>query len=288
MNSYDLRKRDAELPKHRAELMRAIEADLCHDKHVLGVFYGGSIGADNEDLYSDIDLRIVVEDHQFEDYRTNKKERAHRWGSVLFFEDFPYAPYTIAHFDSFIKVDSFYYKKEDLTPSIWLQEIKIAHDPHDFLQKLQKRSQAITYEPSKVDVEIWRTKFVSYAHELYRRVRRGEFYYALQIIDSMRYSVVLGWLMEAGIRPNSFGDWARLEGERSPLTTEQQRLLVTWHCDRDPERLLSTGRAMYPEFLRLHENLVEKLRFADHMEQMEELLDMGIPSQCAPKNRAKE
>ena len=35
------RERDAFLPKHRQELMEAIELDLINDENVLAVFYGG-------------------------------------------------------------------------------------------------------------------------------------------------------------------------------------------------------------------------------------------------------
>src|SRR5690625_2291598 len=101
--------------------MENIEQDLSNDDQVLAVYYGGSIGNRNTDLYSDIDLRIVVNDDHFEEYRINKKQRAKKWGNVLFFEDFPWSTYSIAHYDTFIKVDTFYYRMKDIQPSIWLQ-----------------------------------------------------------------------------------------------------------------------------------------------------------------------
>lgn len=77
-------KRDGELPLQRKKLMRTIEQDLVADKNVLAVFYGGSIGKESTDLYSDIDLRVVVRDAVFEKFRENKKKRAANWGQVLF------------------------------------------------------------------------------------------------------------------------------------------------------------------------------------------------------------
>ena len=38
------KERDFCLPKHRQELMEAIELDLISDENVLAIFYGGSIG----------------------------------------------------------------------------------------------------------------------------------------------------------------------------------------------------------------------------------------------------
>ncbi|MFP3340703.1 hypothetical protein R0J91_22200, partial [Micrococcus sp. SIMBA_131] len=55
-------KRDIEIPRHRQNLSDAIERDLLTDENILAVFYGGSIGNQSSDMYSDIDLRVVVKD----------------------------------------------------------------------------------------------------------------------------------------------------------------------------------------------------------------------------------
>jgi hypothetical protein len=65
---------------------------------------------------SDID----VKDEVYEEYRLDKKLRSKNWGKVLFFEDFPWSTYSIAHYDTFIKVDTFYYKVKDIQPSVCL------------------------------------------------------------------------------------------------------------------------------------------------------------------------
>lgn len=65
--------RDVSLPKQRAKLLNAIEEDVINDKNVLAVYYGGSIANQSTDVYSDIDLRIVVRDEVFEEYVSNKK-----------------------------------------------------------------------------------------------------------------------------------------------------------------------------------------------------------------------
>lgn len=108
------RSRDLEIPQHRQSLITAIESDLVKDSNVLAVYYGGSVGSRSTDLYSDIDLRIVVKDEVFEEYRLNKKKRAKNWGEVLFFEDLPRATHSVAHYKGFIKVDSFYYKMKNI------------------------------------------------------------------------------------------------------------------------------------------------------------------------------
>lgn len=67
------RERDLALPKQRETLLNTIKKDLLNDENVLGVFLGGSIANNNTDLYSDIDLRIVVKDDLYEKYRKIKK-----------------------------------------------------------------------------------------------------------------------------------------------------------------------------------------------------------------------
>lgn len=249
--------RDDHLPKRRQYLMNAIEKNVLNDKNVLAVFYGGSIGKQNTDLYSDIDLRIVVKDDVFEEYRSRKKERAKKWGTVLFFEDFPWTTYSIAHFDCFIKVDTFYYKKNDLQPSVWLQPIKIVHDPEAIVEPVRQESLQLSYSPTAVEVEIWRTKFFAYVHEIYRRLMRNEIYYALSCVDNIRFSMTTGWYMLTGNQPNTFGDWSKIEGERSLLTDWQLNLLEQWHSSRDPHEIFSVMKSIVHEFKKVHKKLCE-------------------------------
>lgn len=251
--------RDAELPKHRQLIKEAIEQDLLNDKQVIAVFYGGSIGNGNTDNYSDIDLRIVVKDEAYEHYRQQKRERASEWGKVLFYEDVAYTNYSVAHFDCFVKVDTFYYRKKDLQPSVWLKNIEIVRDSSGLLEEILEKSMVLSYEFTAEDVEFWRTKFFAYLHEAYRRVMRNEIYYALRCLDNLRFSIVTAWYMEAGIQPNAFVDWARVEGERSPLQPWQLTLLKRWSSNRETSEIMNVIHNMVPEFKRLHRSLCNQV-----------------------------
>ncbi|MBD7963478.1 aminoglycoside 6-adenylyltransferase [Fictibacillus sp. Sa2CUA10] len=237
--------------------MRTIEQDLVADKNVIAVFYGGSIGKESTDLYSDIDLRVVVRDAVFEKFRENKKKRAANWGKVLFNEDFPWTNYSIAHYDSFIKVDTFYYKKKDLQPSIWMQHLKIVYDPEGHVNSIRQQSLQLSYLPSKEEVEIWRTKFFAYVHEFYRRIMRSELSYAKQCLENVIYSMVSGWYMNAGLQPNTFGDWSKVEGMRSTLAEWQRMLLSEWRYKSNEEDMLRVLKNILPEFQILHKELCE-------------------------------
>jgi len=270
------RKRDLEIPKHRQTLLNTIEQDLLSDGNVLAVFYGGSIGNQNTDLYSDIDLRVVVKDEVFENYRLNKKQRAENWGRILFFEDFPWATHSIAHYDTFIKVDTFYYKMKDIQSSVWLKNIKIVLDADGLVNDVLEKSMSLSYIPSAQEVEIWRTKFFSNVHEAYRRAMRKEIYYALNRLDHLRLSMTTAWYMESGIQPNTYGDWAKLEGERSELQDWQLILLSKWQSSREPNEILNVIKSIIPEFIKTHKKLCEKIGIDENPERIDEILDLVL------------
>ncbi len=206
--------RDAKLNEKRQIIKNAIKQDLIIDKNILAFFYGGSVARGNSDIYSDLDLRILVKDDAFETYRRNKKERAKHWGEVLYYEDFPWAAHTVAHYKSFVKVDAFYYKQRDLKPSLYLkEEADIIYDPYDIVKKMWESSQELFYTVSIEEFEIWRSKFFAHTHEVYRRVMRNEIYYALHSLDMMRWSVASGWKMEKNKIPNAPGRLVKVRRE---------------------------------------------------------------------------
>jgi hypothetical protein len=270
------KERDVELPKYRQKLLEAIEHDLLNDNQVLAVFYGGSIGNQNTDVYSDIDLRVVVKDEVFEDYRKNKKQRASKWGNVLFYEDFPWTSYSVAHFDCFVKVDTFYYKSQSIQPSVWLKNIHIVYDPSGYMNEIQEKSMSLLYVPTVEEIELWRTKFFAYVHEAYRRVMRNEIYYALHCLDNLRLSIVTAWYMEAGIQPNTFGDWARIEGNRSKLQDSQLDLLESWSCNREPTEIINVIKSMVLEFKRVHSTLCDQNGVEENPNWIDKILNKVI------------
>ena len=267
--------RDINLPSERKKLMDAIEADVKNDPDIVGSFYGGSIANENEDNYSDIDLRIIVKEQAFEQCRWKKKGRAKKWGEVLFYEDFPWAPYSIAHFKNFIKVDTFYYKEKDLQPTLYLKNMKVIHDPDGILIQVHKLSNTQTYTFSQEELDVWRGKVYAYLHETYRRVMRNEFNYAFSMLEALRFSVVTGWLTENEIPANNFGDWSKIEGSRSPLTERQLTLLASWDSpSRDKKEILNLAKAIFTEFKLVHHKICEKYNLNEELEVMLEVEKM--------------
>lgn len=66
------KERDFLLPSLRNVLLTKIQDDLLNDDNVLAFFYGGSVGNEMTDYFSDIDLRIVVDAARFQDFIQDK------------------------------------------------------------------------------------------------------------------------------------------------------------------------------------------------------------------------
>lgn len=102
-----------------------------------GIFLGGSIAAKSEDPFSDIDLRILLNDSYL------KKEFIQLFlddlSEIMFIETRT-TSYAVIHFNNFIKLDIFVYYKSDLMPNIWLQNIFIIFDKEGFLNELKNKA----------------------------------------------------------------------------------------------------------------------------------------------------
>ncbi|MFD2611433.1 nucleotidyltransferase domain-containing protein [Paenibacillus gansuensis] len=269
----DWKERDLGLPREREGLLQKVMEDLLQDPNVLGVFLGGSLAKDNPDLYSDIDLRVVVAPEQLDRYIRAKKQRPSAWGNVLFYEDIsPGAPFTIAHFDCFLKVDVFYYKPDDIQPSLWLQHMKIMKDWDGVLERVYEASGRLQYAPSLEEVEVWRGKVLAYIGEVYRRVRRKEWFYALTQINSLCWFIVNGWNMEADRMSGGGWDWSKLQGSRSPLESWQLELLEQWFAPSTAEEMIGVLNGITPEFLRLNQVLSARVGLAEEREMCEQVI----------------
>ena len=196
---------------------------------------------------------------------------------MLFYEDMnPQAPFTIAHYDNFLKIDLFIYTYSRLKPSIWLQGIKMIWDTTGDLRNILEESEKITYTVSQQEVEQWRGKIFSYVHEVYRRVMREEYYYALGQMHHIRSLIVNGWNMEVDRHSNEVWDWSKIEGERSQLEPWQLSLLSSWNCGRDQQDIMNTLHSMVPEMKRLHSVLCQKTGVDEQPEQFEIILNQVL------------
>jgi len=176
--------RDQELPKYRQKLLESALADLTKDKDVLAIYLGGSLAKENFDIYSDIDLHIIVTPETKKEFINDKQTRASKWGNVLFYEQSsPASPVVVTHFDCFIKVDSWYKTLDEVVPSIWLKGLKPVYDPLNILEPVIVEISKQTFTVESEDVSFWKNKVLAFLHETYRAYMRNEIYYALSNLD---------------------------------------------------------------------------------------------------------
>ncbi|WHX42422.1 aminoglycoside 6-adenylyltransferase [Mesobacillus sp. AQ2] len=266
------------LSRDRHEVLLKAVADFTGDEKVRAIYLGGSLAKGNYDNYSDIDLHIIVEDISLEDFIRNKRQRSLNWGNVLFFEDsHPDSPVVVAHFDSFVKADTWYKTKGQVKPSIWLKGLEVLYDPGDILTDIFEESSRIEIVLDSEAVEFWKGKILAFYHETYRAVMRKDWYYALANLDRVRWLIAGGWYMEAGNHlDSSYGVWSKVEGERSLLNERQLSLLAKWHCKREKEQILGALTLMFPEVMRLYRVLHKKAGLETDEEEFRRIIEMVL------------
>lgn len=269
--------RDLSLPRHRDILLKNALNDLTSDPNVLAIYQSGSLSKGNFDHYSDVDLHIVVTPDKKADFIKEKRNRATKWGNVLFYEGLSDSPVIVTHYDCFVKVDSWYKTPEEVVPSIWLGESEVHYDPHNLISLAIKESSNQVYQPSSDDVEFWRGKVIAYIHETYRAVMRDERYYAVANVDKVRWLIVSGWYMEMNQHLDSpYGIWTKIEGKgkRTKLSRWQLSLLESWDCSRNSNEIMKTMISMIPEFIRLNKHLSKKVQIEENEEHFRKIIEM--------------
>ncbi|CAH0292868.1 hypothetical protein SRABI84_04260 [Peribacillus simplex] len=270
--------RDAFLPKQRDILLENAFKDLSADTDVLAIYLAGSLAKGNDDNYSDIDLHTIVISERQADFLKRKRNRANNWGNVTFHEDYnPSSPYVVTHYNTFVKVDSWYHAPEEIVPSIWLKEVEVIYDPFNIMSHVIKESEKLVYKPSPNEVEHWRGKVLAFVHETYRAVMRREMLYALSNLDRIRWLIVSGWYMEMEEHVDvPYGVWTKIEGNRSKLDGTQLSLLESWDCGRNSNEIIKTLRRMIPEFLRLNKYLCTQVGVETNEDHIKRIMDMAI------------
>ncbi|RLQ89820.1 nucleotidyltransferase domain-containing protein [Planomicrobium sp. Y74] len=269
--------RDSQLPEVRGQLLNRIRNDLEQDPDVLAIYLAGSLAKGNADSYSDIDLHTLVKPEKLEGFIADKFGRAGKWGNVLFYEGIAVSPVIVSHFDCFVKVDSWYHTANEITPSIWMKDMKILYDPQGILEPVRKLSEEAVYKITPAEVEFWRTKVLAFIHETYRAGMRGEPYYALANLDSVRWLMAYGWYMEMNRHLDSpYQVWSKIEGSRSRLSEDQLQRLASWEAGRNPGSILTALEGISAEFTRLNKTLSERAGIDDNYEMVSRALRLVL------------
>lgn len=178
--------------QERGRILERMCDYFVHKADTMALFVRGSIAEGTADPWSDIDFAVVVRDASFERFCTERHSAPQQWGDLLFNSGAMGPNMCVSHFAPFIKVDVFYYCAADLSPSPWhARGLRILHDPHGVVRELCERSRRMSFraEPETVNRNI--NQALASAHEVLRRVERGELAYAQSILDSLRRNLAL-------------------------------------------------------------------------------------------------
>ncbi|HSP23246.1 MAG TPA: nucleotidyltransferase domain-containing protein [Planococcus sp. (in: firmicutes)] len=111
--------------------VQKITDSLCKDQRVKAIFLKGSMGRNEHDEHSDIDLYCLVEQEHEKEFLGNRLAHLQAYRPVIFQDDiFIVAPQLIAIYDDFLHIDLFTVTAETFSGKDFF---KVLHDPEDRL-----------------------------------------------------------------------------------------------------------------------------------------------------------
>jgi hypothetical protein len=172
----------------RDAILDRLIADFESRHGCLALFIRGSIPQGTSDAWSDIDATAVITPAEYDRFIADRFTAPSRWGELLYNSGATMGPFLcISHFRPFVKLDLFYWRPEDLHPSPhYALPLRVAFDKDGTISKLIEASRHLrfTADPTQVNASI--NQAISCAHEVLRRVERGELAYAQHILGELR------------------------------------------------------------------------------------------------------
>lgn len=117
------------------EAVKAISQSLMRDELVKAIFLKGSMGRDEYDEFSDVDLYCLVDEEDEALFLTKRLKHLESYRKILFYEDFfIIAPQIIAVFDNLLHVDLFTVTEKSFKEKDYFRTL---YDPEGRLTKFQ-------------------------------------------------------------------------------------------------------------------------------------------------------
>lgn len=195
----------------RKRLLKISVDYFVRDPAVLGIFLGGSLPAGTADAYSDIDMRIVVAPEEHERFVQARRDIPRQWDGFLFNEWIPGAKHCVSHFRPFCKIDIFYISLSEFGPTPWYTlPIELLYDPQGVVGEAITRSKGLEFIIPEDEIDFSISKCLASAHEAYRRIKRGELFFAQTLLDAVRHFMIQAddWIHH---RPPQAVTFSRLE-----------------------------------------------------------------------------
>ncbi|MYL66048.1 nucleotidyltransferase domain-containing protein [Bacillus hwajinpoensis] len=168
------------------EAVRVITDHLKEEPLVKAVFLKGSMGRDEHDENSDIDLYCLVDEGDVEAFLKKRKSYLEAYSSLLFYDEiFIIAPQVIAVFDNLLHLDLFTVTAETLIEKDFC---RVLYDPHRCLSHFNEQ---LTLSKQEFIDHVDDTAFFLFQYEKSRR--RGNDIWSVHLLNQVmvHYSRVI-------------------------------------------------------------------------------------------------
>lgn len=197
-----------QISKARNQLLQQVTNYFSEQSEVVGILLAGSLPSGTSDPYSDIDLRVIATPQYHAHLVANRLSIPKQWGDWLFNEWLEGTEHCVSHFRPFFKVDVFYWNQDCLRPSPWYSlPTEVLLDRNDVVRAFLAESAQLKFQTvNSHEASRVLSKALACAHEVVRRARRGELFYAHTLLEGLRSYLVQieDWL--AAFTPSVAGD----------------------------------------------------------------------------------
>jgi hypothetical protein len=243
-----------ELAHAREKLLERAVSFFTAQPDVLGIFLAGSLPAGTADAYSDIDLRVIATLEGQARLVAGRLEWPLHWGDLLFNEWLDGTQHCVSHFRPFLKIDVFYWTASTFSPSPWFRmPAQVFLDRDGYVRTVLDQSQSLTFPaPSRDEVSRILSKALAGVHEVVRRARRGELFFAQTLLEELRSNMTQldAWIQ--GFEPAAPQD-LKLAGRLSPtLANALKRSYVGLDAAAIDDAVVALSGALAQQIPELH------------------------------------
>jgi predicted nucleotidyltransferase len=243
-----------ELVLAREALLERTVSFFAAQQGVTGIFLSGSVPAGSADAYSDIDLRIIATPEVQARLVRGRLSWPTHWGDLLFNEWVDGTQHCVSHFRPFVKIDVFYWTPEMFQPSAWFKmPTKIFLDRDGLVQRTLAQSQSLAFSPPPcAEVSRVLSKALAGTHEVVRRARRGELFYAQSLLEQLRSNMATldAWML--GFEPAGPHDLKLPERVSDALVTALHRSYVGLNADDIDQAVVDLSTVLVGQIVELH------------------------------------
>ena len=162
------------------EAVETLVASLKQDDLVRAIFLKGSMGRNEHDDYSDIDLYCLIDKEDLDKFLPRRLNHIHAYKELLYFDDIHIiAPQILAVYEDFVHLDLFTVTEESYLAKDY---IKVLYDPEGRLDSVLHQHNLELDEPDLQDA--WEDT-VWFLYQYYFSAKRGNDLWSIQMLNQV-------------------------------------------------------------------------------------------------------